>query len=1403
MTTDSAGNAYIIGTTNSFDFPVGDSTPTFDGNGTVFVTKLNPVGSAIVYTAYLGGNQLDVGTCIAVDPAGNAYVGGYTQSPNFPIRNALQPVMSNPFQDMFLAKLDATGSALQFSTFFGGGIPTDIGIDPAGDIYMTGGGSTIPVTTSQFSGQVFLAKFNSTASVLLYSTKFGGSGLPSSGRLAIDGAGNVYITGGTMSAEFPTVNPLQPVLHGDGTLRDAFVSKFATDAGTEDLFEDNFNGENLGAAAQGYSAFTNWLVSGGDVDLQTNDTGLGVALNNGTLTSRSTFTLAPFRFITPASNSGVYRLEFSLAGSANGHGHVTAHLGAIYTETFSIAANAPPLKVVRDFAVTSATDVRIVFESTANPGVIVDDIRLSKVVQTPRLVYSTYLGGAGDDLGLGIGLDAEGNILIAGKTSSLDFPTHNAAQPALGGDYDAFAAKIDPTGATLVYSTYLGGSLDEENTSLAVDPAGNAHIAGYTSSTNFPIAHPFQARSNAPTEAFVTKLDPLGAFVYSTYLGGSVSDLAHAIAVDSNGVAVVVGHTDSNDWPTINALQPGNAGGTDAFVAKIVDSPSTQIVGVSPSAGGNAGSVTVRIVGANFPSGPVTVSLGGTSGPEIDAATATVVADTLVVATFDLKGAAAGVRDVIVTFAGAGTQTLPEAFTIEQGGVAHVWADIVGRSAIRLGVPTTIFVVVGNDGTVDALGVPVTISGLPTASADVRLDFDIAPYPGGVTDGLTASPPIVQIGDDSALPLFFARVSPGLPVVLPITFTARASAIINLRARVDAEYIESVAQGAKVVVADMSACANGVMALGAEAFGLLPGTHCAGAVGSILMDGILQASQTGTDFVASVERPGAVDDFVVHALFQLLANCSKDVPLTKVFQVGALVITAMNTTQACARLLGETSDPYPFTVVGSVDPNDKSGPVGKGPQRYISAAEPLRYAVYFENLATATAAARDVVITDRLEPDRLNLQSVSLGPIIVADHRVIPPPGLTDFSTEIDLRPATNLLAAVDVHLNRASGVLVWRMSTLDPATHAAPSDPLAGFLPPGAEGIVFFTAQSKTGLPTGTSIQNAATITFDVNAPISTQTWFNTLDSDKPVSRVAAIPTAHCTSIPVTWSGSDVGSGITSYTVFVSDDGAPPTVWQSHTSQTAATFAGEAGHTYAFYSVAHDAAGNVEDSPPFADAQIAVSDADPPVITLNGANPIAIDASQPFVDPGATALDACAGPVAVTKTGFVDVDVPGTFEIVYSAVDPSGNRQIAVRTINVIAPKAVKSDVLNRLGALQLDDAAKHLAKSIDDGLWLDASHPRPNGGESVFNEEKETVKRLIGITAAGDSINRLVRVDRFLAAAAIRDAMATGDAKKVADANGELSQGDADATLAKPDTAIEHYRKAWLKALDSMKNP
>jgi len=202
----------------------------------------------------------------------------------------------------------------------------------------------------------------------------------------------------------------------------------------------------------------------------------------------------------------------------------------------------------------------------------------NSLIIDPVLVYSTYLGRSEDDLAYSIAVDGSRNTYVTGCTRSLSFPTKEPFQPNNAGSWDVFVTKINASGDALVYSTYLGGSQVDEAFSIAVDGSGNAYVTGDTSSTDFPTKNPLQTNHGADLfDAFVTKINASGELDYSTYLGGSKSDVGSGIAVDGSGNAYVTGRTFSLDFPTKNPLQPNLSGQGDVFVAKINASGSALV----------------------------------------------------------------------------------------------------------------------------------------------------------------------------------------------------------------------------------------------------------------------------------------------------------------------------------------------------------------------------------------------------------------------------------------------------------------------------------------------------------------------------------------------------------------------------------------------------------------------------------------------------------------------------------------------------------------------------------------------------------------------------------------------------------------------------------------------------------
>ncbi|MBZ5595732.1 MAG: SBBP repeat-containing protein [Acidobacteriia bacterium] len=236
---------------------------------------------------------------------------------------------------------------------------------------------------------------------------------------------------------------------------------------------------------------------------------------------------------------------------------------------------------------TTSSDLPTVNPVRAQIGGSVDAVVAKLGPGGNTLIYCTYLGGRGDDRAFGIAVDSSGDAYVTGWTSSSAFPTASPMQSTMAGAKDAFVAKLNPAGNTLIYSTYLGGSNTDSGNAIAVDSAGNSYVAGGTYSFNFPVLSAYQTSIKGQQNAFITKLSPSGSLVYSTYLGGNGSDSAAGIAVDAAGSAYVTGGTTSTTFPTASPVQAASGGNQDAFITKL--SPSGNALTYSTYLGGSGG----------------------------------------------------------------------------------------------------------------------------------------------------------------------------------------------------------------------------------------------------------------------------------------------------------------------------------------------------------------------------------------------------------------------------------------------------------------------------------------------------------------------------------------------------------------------------------------------------------------------------------------------------------------------------------------------------------------------------------------------------------------------------------------------------------------------------------------------
>jgi len=383
--------------------------------------------------------------------------------------------------------------------------------------------------------------------VLVYSSYLGGSDSDKGSAIAVDSEGAAYVSGWTVSIDFPTKNPIQG---SKAEKDDVFITKINS-AGDKLIYSTYLGG-----------SVADWC-NGIAVDSE------GAAYVTGGTESTDFPAKNPIQGSYGGGPYDVFITKVNTSGSALIYSTYLG--GSEYEEGMSIAVDSEGAAYVAGYTVSRNFPTQNPIQGSYGGGW--GDVFITKVnTSGSAIIYSTYLGGSVEDWCNGIAVDSEGAAYVGGYTGSANFPTQNPIQSSLGGVWDAFIAKINASGSALLYSTYLGGSGNEGGKGIAVDSEGAAYVGGYTGSANFPTQNPIQGSyGGGKWDAFITKVNTSGsAIIYSTYLGGSLEDLCNGIAVDSEGAAYVTGGTESVDFPTQNPIQGSYGGGEhDAFITKI------------------------------------------------------------------------------------------------------------------------------------------------------------------------------------------------------------------------------------------------------------------------------------------------------------------------------------------------------------------------------------------------------------------------------------------------------------------------------------------------------------------------------------------------------------------------------------------------------------------------------------------------------------------------------------------------------------------------------------------------------------------------------------------------------------------------------------------------------------------
>jgi hypothetical protein len=532
---------------------------------------------------HVESNGASHGSCRAI--AGGGFVlhkrgGSEVVSFNLPPYDHSQPLVIDP--------------VVAFSTFLGaGGGPAGMALDSDGNIYLVGGtdSTTLPVTSNAFqkslagNSDLFIMKLNNDGSQVIYATYLGGSNTDYAAGIALDSAGNVYVTGQTYSTDFPLAHPFQSQNSGAS----AFVSKLSPD-GSSLVYSTYLGGSPA-------------VSSGNGIALDTNDEAIIVGYTYDT--NFPTVNAFQPQHAADNGNTDAFVTKFSADGSSlifstylgGNEGDLGGPIGIdpagnVYLTGITVSTNFPTTP-----GAYQTTYVSGPFQNSY----------VSEFSPLGSLVYSTYLPAS--DV-TAIAVNAAGNAFVTGSAGA-DLPvTPGAFQTVQGGDSspDAFVTEFNSTGSALVYSTFLGGNNSDNGMAIAVDSSNNAYVTGETSSLNFPLQLPVQTTAyGGVPNAFVSELNSTGSkLFFSTFLGGgaggSGSQEGTAVAVDGSGNIYVGGGTNEPDFPVVNAMQPTLNGFADGFLAKFLNEPAPS-VGLSPV------SISFSPVVVNSVSAPQTITV--------------------------------------------------------------------------------------------------------------------------------------------------------------------------------------------------------------------------------------------------------------------------------------------------------------------------------------------------------------------------------------------------------------------------------------------------------------------------------------------------------------------------------------------------------------------------------------------------------------------------------------------------------------------------------------------------------------------------------------------------------------------------------------------------------------------------
>jgi parallel beta-helix repeat protein len=602
------------------------------------------------------------------------------------------------------------------------------------------------------------------------------------------------------------------------------------------------------------------------------------------------------------------------------------------------------------------------------------------------------------------------------------------------------------------------------------------------------------------------------------------------------------------------------------------------IIFVSPNIGENIHLTSISIRGKGFRYG-ATVKLSKFGCQDIIGTETSYIDSSKIITNFDLVGRQLGDYNIVITNPDNEELTLLNGFTIGEG-YTNLWVDIIGRNEIRPLRHQTYVIRYGNHGNINAICVPLWISGI-LKDTQINLQFDIIDPP--QMDGQ-------ELIDWSQIPIYAETdkeiILPFLIPIIPVNYDGIVKIGLTIQPHQFIPFEIHAWLGEPFFFSqphwDLIQC---IGELGAAIMQFPPGYDCLFSALLFLQEWIIknyespigQTQNLFSHFMADINLLNQCSEFTLPPVYAQVVDLMQDINnFWSLVKPGSPCYKTFN--------IWETT--HSIQPVIAMDPNEKTGPIGIGDMNAIPIEGLFDYIVYFENVDSATAAAEEVLVIDTLDAN-LDFSTYSIQEIVFGDTIItIPQPSKT-YSDNIVLNDTTHV--QITCSFDSIAGIAQWYLRGTDPRDGW-----YMGFLPPNVnspegEGHIAFTIEPKQNLVSGTQIRNRASIIFDVNPPMMTNEVFNTIDAEIPESEITNIAHLKPPYIKIDWMGQDdsAGSGIKSFSLFASGNGGPYSLWLNDTLCTEGIFTAEEFSRYDFYSEVIDSVGHKEPMPMEPDTSI------------------------------------------------------------------------------------------------------------------------------------------------------------------------------------------------------------------------